>query len=90
MRTPYKMNGPSLYSSPMRQDKGKKKVKKGNELKFNEDNEIIEVKKESKNPKKIKEIKGTSIFGNTPKEFAIKATKKIFPLLTALSPKRSN
>ena len=69
------MNGPSLYSSPMRQDKGKKKVKKGSELEFTEDNKIIEVKKKSKNKKKIKEIKGTSIFGNTPKEFVKKAAK---------------
>ena len=75
MATPFKMKGPSLYSSPMKQDKGKKKVKKDNELEFTEDNKIIEVKKKSKNQKKIKEIKGTSIFGNTPKEFVKKAAK---------------
>ena len=47
MAGPFKMKGPSLYSSPMKQDKGKK----------------------------IKEIKGTSIFGNTTKEFVRKAAK---------------
>ena len=76
MGTPFKMKGPSLYSSPMKQDEGKKKVKKGNELKFNENNEIIEVPKKEK--KGIKEIKGTSIFGNTPKEFLKKAANNLF------------
>ena len=75
MGTPFKMKGPSLYSSPMKQDEGKKKVKKGNELKFNENNEIIEVPKKKKG---IKEIKGTSIFGNTPKEFVKKAANNLF------------
>ena len=78
MGTPFKMKGPSLYGSPMTQDKGKKKVKKGSELEFTEDNKIIEVKKKSNNQKEIKEIKGTSIFGNTPKEFVKKAAKMIF------------
>jgi len=76
MAGPFKMKGPSLYSSPMKQDKGKKKLKKDNELEFTEDNKIIEVKKPKvEEQKKIKEIKGTSIFGHTPKELVRKAAK---------------
>ena len=82
MGTPFKMKagkeGPMKKNfgiSPMKQDKGKKKVKKGSELEFTEENKIIEVKKKSKNNKKIKETKGTTIFGNTPKEFIKKAAK---------------